>query len=91
MPNKNMQFKHSPNSPWHDWQYLPPTTGTLMILKRESEASHRLALKAYLRAKKDGIRKAMPIPHCVFYGERIHSFKFLNGKVWDVEKGHNAS
>lgn len=83
-----VDYKSTPNQPWQPWPYLPPTPGTLAILKREAEASFRRALKVYMWLKRKKKPAPMPIPHAIFYGERIYGFRLRGTKQeWDVEQG----
>ncbi len=86
-----VEFKLTPNAPWKDWEFMAPTNATLAILKREAEASHKKAIKQYLWAKKKGIKKPFPIPHCLFYGEHVYAFRWNKSRVWNVEQGEVAN
>lgn len=82
-----VEFKITPNAPWKDWQFMAPTNTTLAILKRESEASHHRAVKVYLSSKRKGIKKPLPVPHCLFYGEHVYAFRWNKSRVWTCEHG----
>jgi len=81
----NVKYKPAPYSSWFDWPYLPPSKGTLEILKREANANYPRQMRQFMADKRKGVKTTVPHKFAMFYGEKVWGFKFTSSnEEWNL-------